>query len=232
MLLTKVVLRVYKKIKKNIVHPCRKCYSIHNTTRRLVYIDISHSTVQSHPALLVTTSALYKSRIILHCIVPWTQPSVAWKMDTVIRLSVQSDNDVVFSVQAEFCRYRRLRSTGQRLGAAGTLIHLQRHLSETHMNQFTMNVANVGDVEAVLCRHGEPLLLTKKFVTTADRDECQRVCAADGIITEVSTCCLSIKWFNIFRRRFRAMSCDGQYNWPLFRKCRLHPTRHVVSIFS
>jgi len=48
-----------------------------------------------------------------------------------------------------------------------------------------MNVANVGDVEAVLCRQGEPLLLTKKFVTTADREECQRVCAADGIITEV-----------------------------------------------
>jgi len=49
-----------------------------------------------------------------------------------------------------------------------------------------MNVANVGDVEAVLCRHGEPLLLTKKFVTSADREECQRVAAADGIITEVS----------------------------------------------
>jgi len=55
------------------------------------------------------------------------------------------------------------------------------------MNQFTMNVANVGDVEAVLCRRGEALLLTKKFSTTADRDECQRVLAADGIVTEVST---------------------------------------------
>ena len=99
-------------------------------------------------------------------------------------------------------RHRRLRSTGQRLGAAGTLIHLQRHVQSSssesasssssctpaahQLNQFTMNVANVGDVEAVLCRHGEPLLLTKKFVTSADRDECQRVAAADGIITEVS----------------------------------------------
>jgi len=82
---------------------------------------------------------------------------------------------------------RRLKSTGQRLGASGTLIHLQRHActDDQHVNQFTMNVANVGDVEAVLCRHGEPLLLTKKFVTSADRDECRRVCAADGIITEV-----------------------------------------------
>jgi len=80
---------------------------------------------------------------------------------------------------------RRLKSTGQRLGAAGTLLHLQRHFADDKLNQFTMNVANVGDVEAVLCRHGEPLLLTKKFVTTADREECQRVCAADGIVTEV-----------------------------------------------
>jgi len=80
---------------------------------------------------------------------------------------------------------RRLKSTGQRLGASGALIHLQRHLSDTQLNQFTMNVANVGDVEAVLCRHGEPLLLTKKYVTSAEREECQRICAADGIITEV-----------------------------------------------
>jgi len=65
------------------------------------------------------------------------------------------------------------------------MIHLQRHFSDSRMNQFTMNVANVGDVEAVLCRHGEAMLLTKKFVTAADRDECRRVCAADGIITEV-----------------------------------------------
>jgi len=48
-----------------------------------------------------------------------------------------------------------------------------------------MNVANVGDVDAVLCRHGEPLLLTKKFTTTSNREECRRVCAADGIVTEV-----------------------------------------------
>jgi len=97
--------------------------------------------------------------------------------------------------KAEFCGCRRLKSTGQRLGAAGTLIHLQRHLSDGKMNQFTMNVANVGDVDALVCRHGEPLLLTKKFVTTADRDECRRVCAVDGIITEVSAICLTLKGF-------------------------------------
>jgi serine/threonine protein phosphatase PrpC len=53
------------------------------------------------------------------------------------------------------------------------------------MNHFTMNVANVGDTEAVLCRRGEATMLTKRFIATHDRDECQRICQLDGMITEV-----------------------------------------------
>ena len=52
------------------------------------------------------------------------------------------------------------------------------------MNHYTVQIANVGDIEAVLCRHGEALVLTRKFVTSDDRDECQRVYRSDGIITE------------------------------------------------
>ena len=81
---------------------------------------------------------------------------------------------------------RKLKSTGQRLGASAILIHIRRHDSEDgEMNHFTMNVANVGDVEAVLCRRGEATMLTRRFVATQDRDECQRICQLDGIITEV-----------------------------------------------
>ena len=46
-------------------------------------------------------------------------------------------------------------------------------------------MANVGDIEAVLCRHGEALMITRKFITVADHDECQRIYKSDGIITEV-----------------------------------------------
>jgi PH domain/leucine-rich repeat-containing protein phosphatase len=82
--------------------------------------------------------------------------------------------------------YRKLRSTGQRLGASGVLLHIQRHADDGQMNHFTLNVANVGDVEAVLCRRGEALMLTRKFVAVHDREEISRIVQHDGIITEVT----------------------------------------------
>ena len=53
------------------------------------------------------------------------------------------------------------------------------------MNTYTLQLANVGDVEAVLCRRGEAVLLTQKFTTSVNREECNRIYRADGIITEV-----------------------------------------------
>jgi len=82
---------------------------------------------------------------------------------------------------------RRLKSAGRRYGAAGVLVHLQRRSAR----QFVMTTANVGDVEVVLCRHGEAVSLTRKFVTSADRSECQRVCKLDGFITAASVVGLS-----------------------------------------
>lgn len=89
----------------------------------------------------------------------------------------------------------RLKGAGQRLGASALLCHMHRVSSEESMKHYTMSIANVGDVEAVLCRHGDALLLTRKFVTDEDRDECQRVYKSDGIITEVSVPA-SFRWFN------------------------------------
>ncbi len=53
------------------------------------------------------------------------------------------------------------------------------------MNTYTLQLANVGDVETVLCRRGSAVLLTQKFSTSVNRDECDRIQRADGIITEV-----------------------------------------------
>ena len=79
---------------------------------------------------------------------------------------------------------RKLRLTGQRLGASGVICHLCR-MTTNHVNQYVLQLANVGDVEMVLCRQGESLVLTRNFLTTHDREECLRVYKADGIITEV-----------------------------------------------
>ena len=68
------------------------------------------------------------------------------------------------------------------------LVHLQRR-SARH---FVITTANVGDVEVVLCRSGEAVVLTRKFVTSDDRTECQRVCKLDGFITVAS-----VMWLNI-----------------------------------
>lgn len=48
-----------------------------------------------------------------------------------------------------------------------------------------MTVANAGDVEAVLSRNNEVILLTRNFTIVEDRDELDRVKCGDGLITEV-----------------------------------------------
>ena len=78
---------------------------------------------------------------------------------------------------------RSMQSIGQRLGASGVVTHIQR-MASNQMNQYSLSLANVGDVEAVLCRRGDAHVLTAKFTTTASRDECRRVYKSDGIITE------------------------------------------------
>ncbi|ESN89930.1 hypothetical protein HELRODRAFT_91230, partial [Helobdella robusta] len=81
--------------------------------------------------------------------------------------------------------HRNLKQTGQKLGMSGALCHIRKSTSSRNgATGFLLTVANVGDVEAVLCRKGEAVLLTRKFVATCDHEEVQRVCKSDGIITE------------------------------------------------
>ena len=77
--------------------------------------------------------------------------------------------------------FRKLRGVGQRLGASAVLCHICR----CEGREYRLTLANVGDVEMVLCRRGEAVLLTRSFVTGAQPEECQRVYRSDGIITEV-----------------------------------------------
>lgn len=95
--------------------------------------------------------------------------------------------------------FRNLKVTGQKIGLSAALCHIHKTLancgtSSGHVNgnksngrrfNFVLTIANVGDVEAVLCRKGEAVLLTRKFVALSDNEETQRVCKSNGIVTEV-----------------------------------------------
>lgn len=80
--------------------------------------------------------------------------------------------------------HRKLKLSGQHLGATALVCHLERHEASDQLNQFTLSIANVGDTEAVLCHRRETVVLTRKFTTTTDREECMRIYKSDGFITE------------------------------------------------
>ena len=99
--------------------------------------------------------------------------------------------------------FRRLKSTGQRLGAASTVVHI-RSLSPTANNQFNvyasntttssvssqtenpirfeLNAANVGHCEAVLCRSSIIHPLTRRFTIPHDEIEYKRVKKTPNIL--------------------------------------------------
>jgi serine/threonine protein phosphatase PrpC len=102
---------------------------------------------------------------------------------------------------SRFCVYRQLKALGQKLGAAGAVVHISRRHG-THPSQSTrqdkggrsdsssrgewiLRVANVGDTEVVLCHHGHVVPMTRQFDVTVDAEERQRVVKTGGIITEV-----------------------------------------------
>ncbi|XP_055331496.1 PH domain leucine-rich repeat-containing protein phosphatase 2-like [Paramacrobiotus metropolitanus] len=72
-------------------------------------------------------------------------------------------------------------STGQKTGASVAVCHAVRHNDETWLY-----FSNAGHAEAVLSRNGEPVLLSRKFLAAEDAEECERIRAVDGIITEDS----------------------------------------------
>ena len=77
----------------------------------------------------------------------------------------------------------KLKSVGQKVGAAGVLCHIRKSKTD---DMFVLNVANVGDTEAVISRHGDAIPLSRLFVVNKDKEERQRIYKSDGIITEVN----------------------------------------------
>ncbi|KAH3770493.1 hypothetical protein DPMN_171780 [Dreissena polymorpha] len=78
--------------------------------------------------------------------------------------------------------HRKLKGTGQKIGAAAAICHIQKPSSETP--SYTLTVANVGDIEVVVCRRGEAVVMSRLFTVDANKDEMERICRTGGIVTE------------------------------------------------
>lgn len=80
---------------------------------------------------------------------------------------------------------RKLGMAGQKLGASALLCYVHREQSDSGAN-FSLTAANVGTCQAVLCRDGRPLPLSKVFSLENCTEEMDRVKLHKAIITEVT----------------------------------------------
>ncbi|KAL2088791.1 hypothetical protein ACEWY4_015690 [Coilia grayii] len=104
-----------------------------------------------------------------------------------------SSIDSVYMSNTFLTSHRKLGVAGQKLGASALLCYIHHESSEPG-GYFFLTVANVGTCQAVLCRDGQPLPLSKVFSLEQSTEEMERVKSAKAIITEdvkVSgvTCC-------------------------------------------
>lgn len=79
---------------------------------------------------------------------------------------------------------RKLGMAGQKLGASALLCYVHREQSDSGSN-FSLTAANVGTCQAVLCRDGRPVPLSKVFSLENCTEEMERVKLHKAIITEV-----------------------------------------------
>lgn len=94
---------------------------------------------------------------------------------------------------------RKLGMAGQKLGASALLCYVHREQSESGAN-FSLTVANVGTCQAVLCRNGRPVPLSKVYSLENSTEEMERIKLNKAIITEVlqllsvlsSRCCSTV----------------------------------------
>jgi serine/threonine protein phosphatase PrpC len=130
-----------------------------------------------------------------------------------------------------------LKTTGQRLGAASTVVHI-RSLSQPNPSngnvyssntttsssssqiennfRFELNAANVGHCEAILCRSSIIHPLTRRFTIPNDESECKRVRKSSNIIINEDNA------LNAITSQTRMLGCSFLYPAVL-------PTPHISS---
>ncbi|XP_039358628.1 PH domain leucine-rich repeat-containing protein phosphatase 2 isoform X4 [Mauremys reevesii] len=135
--------------------------------------------------------------------------------DVLLEEVQQSNMDSVFMSNTFLVSHRKLGMAGQKLGSSAVLCYI-RHDATDLAGSFTLTLANVGTCQAILCRSGKPLPLSKVFSLEQCPEEARRVKAQKAIITEDNkvngvTCCT------------RMLGCTYLHPWIL-------PKPHVYSI--
>uniref|UniRef100_A0A8C0DNB6 PH domain leucine-rich repeat-containing protein phosphatase 2 n=1 Tax=Balaenoptera musculus TaxID=9771 RepID=A0A8C0DNB6_BALMU len=134
--------------------------------------------------------------------------------DVLLEEVQQSTNDTVFMAHTFLVSHRKLGMAGQKLGSSALLCYIRPDTADP-TSSFSLTVANVGTCQAVLCRSGKPVPLSKVFSLEQDLEEAQRVKDQKAIITEDNkvngvTCCT------------RLLGCTYLYPWIL-------PRPHISS---
>ncbi|XP_006641403.3 PH domain leucine-rich repeat-containing protein phosphatase 2 [Lepisosteus oculatus] len=115
-------------------------------------------------------------------------------MGDVLAEEIQhSSVDTVYMSNTFLTSHRKLGMAGQKLGASALLCYIHHDPSDPS-SYFSLTLANVGTCQAVLCRDGQPLPLSKVFSLEQSAEETERVKKSKAIVTEDNkvsgvTCC-------------------------------------------
>ncbi|MBN3270642.1 PHLP2 phosphatase, partial [Polyodon spathula] len=115
-------------------------------------------------------------------------------MGDVLSEEIQhSSIDTVYMSNTFLSSHRKLGMAGQKLGASALLCYIQHNAGDPG-SYFSLTLANVGTCQAVLCRDGQPLPLSRVFSLEQSAEETERVKLSKAIITEDNkvsgvTCC-------------------------------------------
>lgn len=104
-----------------------------------------------------------------------------------------SSIDTVYMSNTFLTSHRKLGMAGQKLGASALLCYLHHEPSDSG-GHFSLTVANVGTCQAILCRNGQPVPLSKVYSLENCTEEMERIKLNKAIITEDNkvsgvTCC-------------------------------------------
>uniref|UniRef100_A0A8V5GPC2 Uncharacterized protein n=1 Tax=Melopsittacus undulatus TaxID=13146 RepID=A0A8V5GPC2_MELUD len=132
-----------------------------------------------------------------------------------VLLEEVQQSDTMFMSNTFLVSHRKLGMAGQKLGSSAVLCYIRHDVADPASN-FSLTVANVGTCQAILCRNGKPLPLSKVFSLEQCPEEAKRVKEQKAIITEDNkvngvTCCT------------RMLGCTYLHPWIL-------PKPHVNSI--